>query len=124
MKTGEKVKFLRIEHGYSEEYLAIQLTKISHKTYSQRTISNLERGKREISQLELEKIAVVLNTTPVLLKGEKINENLTEKNDNIPNKIVIMESTIKKLERIIKAKDRDIQLKDRIIIELINHRKG
>lgn len=54
-KFGSLVKKYRINQGYSQEKLA-EITNL-HRTY----ISSVERGKRSISLLNIEKIAKALN---------------------------------------------------------------
>ena len=54
-KFGEKVKYLRIEKGWSQEKLA--LTADLDRTY----IPSIEAGKRNVSITVIEKIANALN---------------------------------------------------------------
>ena len=54
-KFGEKVKFLRLERGWSQEKLA--LTADIDRTY----IPSIEAGKRNVSITVIEKIANALN---------------------------------------------------------------
>lgn len=57
MKTGQKIRTLRILKGLSQENLA-KMTGLSRLTYG-----DLERGKYEISAENLEKIALALGVT-------------------------------------------------------------
>jgi transcriptional regulator with XRE-family HTH domain len=54
-KFGEKVKYLRIEKGWSQEKLA--LTADLDRTY----IPSIEAGKRNVSITVIEKIAMALD---------------------------------------------------------------
>ena len=58
---GANIRFLRESHGYSQEGLAI-------KAGLQRTyIGDVERGKRNITVLNLEQIAAALQIHPSVL---------------------------------------------------------
>ena len=57
-KLGQKIKELRIKAGYSQEELA-SLSKL-HRTY----ISDIERGERNVSVENIEKIAKALKIEP------------------------------------------------------------
>ncbi len=54
-KFGEKVKFLRLERGWSQEKLA--LTADIDRTY----IPSIEAGKRNVSIIVIEKLAIALD---------------------------------------------------------------
>lgn len=54
-KFGEKVKFLRIEKGWSQEKLALNAD--LDRTY----IPSIEAGKRNVSITVIEKIAMALD---------------------------------------------------------------
>ena len=56
-KFGKKIKLLREERKYSIEYLA-NIANID-RTY----ISDIEKGKRNVSLLIIEKLATALNVT-------------------------------------------------------------
>jgi len=60
-KFGKKVKFLRIEKGWSQEKLA--LTADLDRTY----IPSIEAGKRNVSITVIEKIANALNVEIIKL---------------------------------------------------------
>ncbi len=57
-KLGKRIKEIRIKGGYSQEELA-SLAKL-HRTY----ISDIERGGRNVSVENIEKIAKALNIEP------------------------------------------------------------
>lgn len=57
IKLGKKVKKLRVEAGYSQEQLAFKCG--LHRTY----ISDIERGTRNISLKNLEKLAKALEVS-------------------------------------------------------------
>jgi transcriptional regulator with XRE-family HTH domain len=63
---GKKLKELRLKQGLSQEKLA-ELCNL-HRTY----ISSVERGKRNISLLNIEKIAKALNVDPNILLSKKV----------------------------------------------------
>lgn len=56
-KIGEKIRFLRNERNISQEKLALEAD--LDRTY----IASVERGKRNISIVNLEKIAKALNVS-------------------------------------------------------------
>ena len=58
LKLGERIKEIRIKEGYSQEELA-SLAKL-HRTY----ISDIERGERNVSVQNIEKIAKALKADP------------------------------------------------------------
>lgn len=58
LKLGQKIKEIRIKEGYSQEELA-SLSKL-HRTY----ISDIERGERNVSVENIEKIAKALKIEP------------------------------------------------------------
>ena len=58
LKLGKKIKEIRIKCGYSQEELA-SLAKL-HRTY----ISDIERGGRNVSVENIEKIAMALKIDP------------------------------------------------------------
>ncbi len=58
LKLGQKIKEIRIKQGYSQEELA-SLSKL-HRTY----ISDIERGERNVSVENIEKIAKALKIEP------------------------------------------------------------
>ena len=58
LKLGKKIKEIRIKGGYSQEELA-SLAKL-HRTY----ISDIERGGRNVSVENIEKIAKALKIDP------------------------------------------------------------
>ena len=58
LKLGKKIKEIRIKCGYSQEELA-SLAKL-HRTY----ISDIERGGRNVSVENIEKIARALKIDP------------------------------------------------------------
>lgn len=58
LKLGQKIKEIRIKEGYSQEELA-SLSKL-HRTY----ISDIERGERNVSVQNIEKIAKALKIDP------------------------------------------------------------
>ena len=57
-KIGKKIKELRMKGGYSQEELASSAK--LHRTY----ISDIERGERNVSVENIEKIAKALKTEP------------------------------------------------------------
>lgn len=57
-KLGKRIKEIRIKAGYSQEELA-SLAKL-HRTY----ISDIERGGRNVSVENIEKIAMALKIDP------------------------------------------------------------
>lgn len=58
LKLGQRIKEIRIKQGYSQEELA-SLSKL-HRTY----ISDIERGERNVSVENIEKIAKALKIEP------------------------------------------------------------
>ena len=58
LKLGKRIKEIRIKGGYSQEELA-SLAKL-HRTY----ISDIERGGRNVSVENIEKIAMALKIDP------------------------------------------------------------
>ncbi|HWC57645.1 MAG TPA: helix-turn-helix transcriptional regulator [Candidatus Paceibacterota bacterium] len=58
LKLGKRIKEMRIRQGYSQEELA-SLSKL-HRTY----ISDIERGERNVSVENIEKIAKALKIDP------------------------------------------------------------
>ena len=58
LKLGKRIKEIRIKSGYSQEELA-SLAKL-HRTY----ISDIERGGRNVSVENIEKIAKALKIEP------------------------------------------------------------
>jgi len=58
LKLGKRIKEIRIKAGYSQEELA-SLAKL-HRTY----ISDIERGGRNVSVENIEKIAMALKIDP------------------------------------------------------------
>jgi len=60
-RFGETVKRLRAQKGWSQEDLAAKCG--LHRTY----IGSIERGGRNVSLLNIEKIAKTLNITPSVL---------------------------------------------------------
>lgn len=58
LKLGKRIKEIRIKGGYSQEELA-SLAKL-HRTY----ISDIERGGRNVSVENIEKIAKALKIEP------------------------------------------------------------
>ena len=58
LKLGKRIKEIRIKEGYSQEELA-SLSKL-HRTY----ISDIERGERNVSVQNIEKIAKALKIDP------------------------------------------------------------
>jgi len=58
LKLGKRIKEIRIKGGYSQEELA-SLAKL-HRTY----ISDIERGGRNVSVENIEKIAKALKIDP------------------------------------------------------------
>jgi len=62
-KLGKRIKEFRVKEGYSQEKFALRCG--LHRTY----ISDIERGERNISVENIEKIAKALKIEPdVLLK--------------------------------------------------------
>jgi len=64
---GKKLREIRLKKGISQEKLA-ELCNL-HRTY----ISSVERGKRNISLLNIEKIAKALNVDPMILLSKKVH---------------------------------------------------
>lgn len=58
LKLGRKIRETRVKEGYSQEELASRCG--LHRTY----ISDIERGKRNVSVENIEKIAKALKTEP------------------------------------------------------------
>ena len=57
-KLGKRIKDLRVEQGFSQEELASK--SLLHRTY----ISDIERGERNVSIENVERIAKALDITP------------------------------------------------------------
>lgn len=57
-KFGDKLRQIRNEKGFSQEKLAFKCG--LHRTY----ISDIERGARNVSLINIEKIAKALSVTP------------------------------------------------------------
>lgn len=57
-KFGDKLRQIRNEKGFSQEKLALKCG--LHRTY----ISDIERGARNVSLINIEKIAKALTITP------------------------------------------------------------
>ena len=57
-KLGKRIKDLRIKEGYSQEELSLRCN--LHRTY----ISDIERGERNVSVENIEKIAKALKIEP------------------------------------------------------------
>lgn len=60
---GFKLKKIREIKNYSQDYVADKLS------VSQSTYSDIENGKRNITEQELQKIAETLDITPEVIKG-------------------------------------------------------
>ena len=58
LKLGRKIRETRVKEGYSQEELASRSG--LHRTY----ISDIERGERNVSVENIEKIAKALKTEP------------------------------------------------------------
>ena len=58
LKLGRKIRETRVKEGYSQEELASRCG--LHRTY----ISDIERGERNVSVENIEKIAKALKTEP------------------------------------------------------------
>ncbi len=58
LKLGRKIRETRVKEGYSQEELASRCG--LHRTY----ISDIERGERNVSVENIEKIAIALKTEP------------------------------------------------------------
>jgi len=58
LKLGRKIRETRVKEGYSQEELASRCG--LHRTY----ISDVERGERNVSVENIEKIAKALKTEP------------------------------------------------------------
>lgn len=58
LKLGRKIRETRVKEGYSQEELASRCG--LHRTY----ISDIERGERNVSVENIEKIARALKTEP------------------------------------------------------------
>ena len=58
LKLGKKIREVRVKEGYSQEELASRCG--LHRTY----ISDIERGERNVSVENIEKIAKALKTEP------------------------------------------------------------
>ena len=58
LKLGRKIRETRVKEGYSQEELASRCG--LHRTY----ISDIERGERNVSIENIEKIAKALKTEP------------------------------------------------------------
>lgn len=58
LKLGRKIRETRVKEGYSQEELASRCG--LHRTY----ISDIERGERNVSVENIEKIAKALSTEP------------------------------------------------------------
>lgn len=59
MKTGNKIRSIRLLKGYSQEYMALKLN------LSQSAYGKIERGESDITLSRLEQISFVLDMTPV-----------------------------------------------------------
>jgi transcriptional regulator with XRE-family HTH domain len=57
-KLGKRIKTLRVKSGYSQEQFALRCK--LHRTY----ISDIERGERNVSVENIEKIATALKVEP------------------------------------------------------------
>lgn len=66
---AHNIRFLRTKNNISQEYLA-DLCEL-HRTY----ISDIERGNRNVSIDNIEKIAKALNIPASTLLKENLNEN-------------------------------------------------
>lgn len=68
MKTGEKIRQLRLQKGYSQEAMADELD-LSTTAYG-----DLERGKTDLTLTRLAQVAEALSTTTLQILGADADE--------------------------------------------------
>ena len=102
-ELGKKIKYLRLEHGYTQEKLSEMLD------ISQRALSSIELGENFISSETFDKLLVALDTTSEELFAtnsfktpdeliKKINENISKLSNN-SEKLEIIYNLTKSLVR-------------------------
>jgi len=67
MHIGEKIRAIRTSKGISQVYIAGKLGK------TPQWLSNIEKGRRQISITELEQIAMVLEVKVTIFFEERLN---------------------------------------------------
>ena len=96
MKINDKVRFMRKERGWTQEFMAEKL-EMTPNSYS-----NIERGVTDIQNSRLEQIAKVFDTDLIDLYnyGERgINCLAGDNNQNIQNLIFSQEATTSELQK-------------------------
>jgi len=96
MKINDKVRFMRKERGWTQEFMAEKL-EMTPNSYS-----NIERGITDIQNSRLEQIAKVFDTDLLDLYnyGERgINCLAGDNNQNIQNLIFSQEATTSELQK-------------------------
>ena len=117
MKINDKVRFMRKERGWAQEFMAEKLD-MTPNSYS-----NIERGITDIQNSRLEQIAKVFGVDLLDLYnfGEKSIYLVGDNNQNIQNLVFSQEATTSELQKmrfVIEQQTKEISyLKE--IIELI-----
>ncbi|MCK5831120.1 MAG: helix-turn-helix transcriptional regulator [Methylococcales bacterium] len=95
MKINNKVRFLRKEHGWTQEYMAEKLS-MTPNSYS-----NLERGVTDIRNSHLERIAKIFGIDLLDLYnfGEQVNNSRMEDKQAIQKLIFSQEATSSELQK-------------------------
>lgn len=123
MRPSEKLKKIRSENDFTQEYLALELD-VSQKTYS-----NMENGISKINLLQIKKIAEVYDVRvlelikelfsiddQLVVDEEKFEELST--NNNYFEKIEVPIDLLKNFEERIKEQKEIIRLQEEKIKEL------
>lgn len=114
LKIGDKIRKLRAEKGYSQEYFAERLN------LSQKTISNMENDKSTISVETLKKISEELgiDILELLSDGKVIVQYNTSHDTSTFNGVVnnsISEELVEQLKERIEDLKNQLVLKDELI---------
>lgn len=116
IKIGSKLRKLRIDNGYKQEYMA-EVLEISQKTYS-----NMENDKSSISLDTLKKIAEEYKIDLIeLISDEKIvvqnNDSKDSStingivNNNVSQELIVqMKERIEDLKQVIEEKNKRIEI--------------